>query len=161
MTSGAGNIPSPSGGGLGGGEWLRWYRRNHSPSPRPSPAGRGRFLVALLLAFIFALPAFAADLPVLPKAKGEACVEDSAFMRRNHMDLLKHQRDATLRQGVRGAKHSLNACVACHATEGKAINAEGQFCQSCHTYAAVSVDCFDCHATTPGKVPGKVKEAMR
>lgn len=108
-------------------------------------------LGALLVCLLLTLPALAADLPVLPKAKGGACVEDVQSMRRNHMDLLKHQRDATLREGIRGAKHSLKDCVGCHATEGKAINAEGQFCQSCHSYAAVAIDCFECHATTPGK----------
>jgi hypothetical protein len=29
------------------------------------------------------------------------------------------------------------------------INAAGQFCQSCHATAAVSIDCFQCHATRP------------
>ena len=29
------------------------------------------------------------------------------------------------------------------------VNAPGQFCESCHTYAAVKMDCFECHATVP------------
>ena len=36
-------------------------------------------------------------------------------MRRNHMELLKHQRDDTVRSGIRGAKYSLKDCVGCHA----------------------------------------------
>ncbi|MBI5163120.1 MAG: Hdr-like menaquinol oxidoreductase cytochrome c subunit [Magnetospirillum sp.] len=92
--------------------------------------------------------------PALPQAKGSVCVEDTQVMRRNHMDLLKHQRNDTLRQGVRGGKHSLAECVSCHATDGAdgkpvPVTAEGQFCQSCHSFAAVSIDCFSCHATVP------------
>ncbi|MCA1908170.1 MAG: Hdr-like menaquinol oxidoreductase cytochrome c subunit [Magnetospirillum sp.] len=90
--------------------------------------------------------------PSFPKAQGN-CVEDPATMRRHHFDFLKHQRDDTMRQGIRGAKHSLKECVSCHAQvkDGHAqpINAAGQFCASCHEYAAVSIDCFSCHATTP------------
>lgn len=100
-------------------------------------------------------------LPVVPKASG-TCVEEPAVMRRNHMDFLAHQRDATLRQGIRGAKHSLKECVTCHVQTGQngillPVNAERQFCESCHAYAAVSVDCFQCHATVPGGTrPGNV-----
>ena len=31
----------------------------------------------------------------------------------------------------------------------RSINAEGQFCQSCHAYTATKIDCFECHATKP------------
>jgi hypothetical protein len=31
--------------------------------------------------------------------------------------LLKHQRDRTLRQGIRGEPASLNACISCHASK--------------------------------------------
>ena len=39
-------------------------------------------------------------LPVIPEGQGTQCVEDTGFMRRNHMDLLKHQRDETMLKGV-------------------------------------------------------------
>lgn len=89
--------------------------------------------------------------PVIEAARGEQCVEDPAFMRRNHMELLKHQRDDTLRGGVRTAKHSLKACIECHAskTSGSVTVANTNFCQSCHIYAAVKIDCFECHANKP------------
>jgi hypothetical protein len=90
--------------------------------------------------------------PVIEKARsGSSCVADPAFMRRNHMDLLKHQRDDTLREGVRGGKFSLRECIACHAspTTNSVIAAETNFCQSCHQYAAVKIDCFECHASKP------------
>jgi predicted CXXCH cytochrome family protein len=83
------------------------------------------------------------------------CVEDTQFMRRNHMDLLKHQRNKTLREGVRTTKHSLKQCVECHASEktGSVAADAKDFCVSCHRYAAVHLDCWDCHATKPMKKP--------
>ncbi len=89
--------------------------------------------------------------PLVEKARGGQCVEDPAFMRRNHMSLLKHQRDDTMHGGVRTGKYSLKTCVACHAsTASQSVSAEsGDFCQSCHAYAAVKIDCFGCHANKP------------
>jgi hypothetical protein len=89
---------------------------------------------------------------VEPAAKGSQCVADPAFMRRNHMDLLRHQRDDTVRGGVRVGQYSLKACIECHASRqtGSVVKAETNFCVSCHSYAAVKIDCFECHASTTG-----------
>ncbi len=90
--------------------------------------------------------------PLIEKARaGTQCVADPAFMRRNHMNLLKHQRDDTLRGGVRTGRHSLKECIACHASQTtQSVNASSSdFCQSCHAYAAVKIDCFECHASKP------------
>jgi hypothetical protein len=92
--------------------------------------------------------------PVLERGKGDRCVEPTPIMRRDHMRFLLHQRDETMRRGVRTKRHSLTECVSCHVgrdPQGAAVpvNAPGQFCESCHAYAAVSMDCFECHATTP------------
>jgi hypothetical protein len=90
--------------------------------------------------------------PVIePAAKGAQCVGDPDFMRRNHMDLLKHQRDDTVRQGVRGAAYSLKGCIECHASRetNSVARAPTNFCVSCHAYAAVKIDCFECHASQP------------
>lgn len=92
--------------------------------------------------------------PVIPPAKGEQCVADTALMRTDHMTLLNHQRDETVIDGVRDKPFSLVDCVDCHAqtsAEGKPvrIDAEGQFCESCHAFAAVKIDCFSCHAAVP------------
>lgn len=93
--------------------------------------------------------------PVIEAARGGQCVEDPAFMRRNHMKLLKHQRDDTLRGGIRTGNYSLKACIACHAsqTSGSVNVASTNFCQNCHTYAAVKIDCFECHANKPAVKP--------
>ena len=90
--------------------------------------------------------------PVITKAaKGEQCVEPTDFMRRNHMKLLDHHRDQAVIQGVRTKKHSLKECINCHASEktGSVATAKEDFCVSCHSYAAVKIDCFDCHSTKP------------
>ncbi|MDO8250389.1 MAG: hypothetical protein Q7T78_11840 [Rhodoferax sp.] len=93
--------------------------------------------------------------PVIEAARGGECVGDPAFMRRNHMKLLKHQRDDTLRGGIRTGNYSLKACIACHASQtSSSVNvASTNFCQSCHTYAAVKIDCFECHANKPAVKP--------
>ncbi|MCX7896761.1 MAG: hypothetical protein N2441_02690 [Rhodocyclaceae bacterium] len=74
------------------------------------------------------------------------CIAPAEEMRRNHMEMLKHTRDRTLRLGIRGEKASLNGCIECHAskTTGSVLG-PGGFCQECHAYAAVKLDCWDCH----------------
>jgi hypothetical protein len=114
-------------------------------------------------AALFALVAVAA--PALADAPAEAgtsrvpkptvvvtavgsCVEDTAFMRRNHMKLIRHQRDLTVHEGIRTTQHSLANCVNCHADPktGRVTGSKDAFCEGCHSYAAVKLDCFECHA---------------
>ncbi|MEO1767640.1 hypothetical protein [Thiobacter aerophilum] len=89
--------------------------------------------------------------PTLVIEKGERCVEDTAYMRRNHMKLLMHQRDDTVHKGIRTEKHSLQNCINCHASSknNSVLGTDENFCQSCHSYAAVKLDCWDCHASKP------------
>jgi hypothetical protein len=84
-------------------------------------------------------------------AKGERCVEETGEMRRYHMRFLEHQRDATVHGGIRGAKHSLRGCIDCHAgaASGSVAQAPGDFCVACHRFAAVKIDCFECHSSRP------------
>jgi hypothetical protein len=84
--------------------------------------------------------------PVIRIERGAACVAPVAEMRRNHMTLLLHQRDLTVHQGLREKRFSLKNCVDCHASRetGSVLGKDG-FCSSCHAYAAVSIDCFECH----------------
>lgn len=111
--------------------------------------GVGLLLVASLAA---AAPALTqVPHPVIEPARGGVCVDEPAVMRRDHMKMLRHQRDETLREGVRGAKYSLKACIECHASPStnSVVASQTNFCQSCHNYAAVSIDCFECHASKP------------
>lgn len=89
--------------------------------------------------------------PVIAQAQGAQCVEPTEFMRRNHMKVLMFHRDQTMHQGIRTTQHSLKGCVECHAgaKTGTVAGSKDDFCQSCHAYAAVSIDCFECHATRP------------
>ena len=87
-------------------------------------------------------------------ANEKSCVEPTDFMRRNHMEVIKHQRDETVHGGIRSTKHSLAGCIACHGAKGPTgellpVNDEKQFCGACHDFAAVRLNCFDCHATVP------------
>lgn len=88
------------------------------------------------------------------KWKGDACVEPTPIMRREHMDFLLQQRDETMHQGIRTGRYSLKKCIECHVQKDKQgqmipVDAEEQFCQGCHQYAAVSIDCFHCHIAIP------------
>lgn len=89
-------------------------------------------------------------------AKGDKCVRETSVMRRQHMEFIVHQRDKTLRQGIRTTRDSLKNCVNCHADpETKSVLGEKGFCQECHSYAAVKIDCFSCHTdkAQPGVDP--------
>lgn len=101
-------------------------------------------------------------MPAPAKGKGEHCVAPVEWMRRNHMMALKHQRDQTVHEGERGAKFSLKDCVSCHAVSGNdgrpvSVSDPKHFCRSCHDYAAVHIDCFECHASRPGEDDGSTQ----
>ena len=110
---------------------------------------------ALALLAVSPAPTFAGDggltvRPVIEIANPGKCVAPVEEMRRNHMEMLKHQRDRSLRQGIRGEPASLNACIECHASKatGSVLGVGGKgtnFCDSCHSYVAVKLDCFECH----------------
>jgi len=116
-------------------------------------SGRLAALAVLVAAFSGLLYAGAGKeggrtpLPAVTIENGGKCVRDTGWMRRNHMTLLMHQRDDTMYQGVRGTDEALRNCIDCHASSetGSVIGSDRAFCQGCHTYAAVSLDCWDCH----------------
>ncbi len=95
-----------------------------------------------------------APVPDPVAVRGDQCVAPVEVMRREHMDMLMHQRDETVERGVRGAAVNLVGCVSCHADRDDhgnylRVDAPGQFCATCHAYAAVEMDCFECHAAKP------------
>lgn len=118
-----------------------------------------RFQILFILLFGFAITGSAvadnADksddirtpLPIIKITKPGECVDDTDEMRRNHMNKILHQRDITMYDGIRTKQYSLKNCVDCHADENtnSVLGKEG-FCESCHTYAAVQIDCFSCHS---------------
>lgn len=99
-----------------------------------------------------------ADTPLpsisIPEGEGVKCVEPVDDIRRNHMDYLVHQRDETVYAGIRTEKHSLANCIDCHVQPNEqgvvpAHDDKEHFCNACHQYAAVQIDCFECHADRP------------
>jgi hypothetical protein len=123
-------------------------------------------LIILALGMLLGVvtPGQAADslLPEIPEAQArfseaQGCVEPTDDMRVNHMQYILHQRDQTMYDGIRTRQHSLVECINCHvsdAPDAPRVSSEEHFCNSCHTYAAVSVDCFQCHADRPVKTSG-------
>jgi hypothetical protein len=121
-------------------------------------------LVTGLLLGIF-MPGQADDslLPEIPAAQSrysetQGCVEPTADMRRNHMKYILHQRDETMHRGIRTKQYSLVECINCHVSDtpdAARVSSEEHFCNSCHTYAAVNIDCFQCHADRPVKTSAR------
>lgn len=77
-----------------------------------------------------------------------ACIENTEFMRANHMRLLDEWRDQALREENREYVSALdgrkwvislqNTCMKCH-------NNYAQFCEKCHVANSVYPYCWTCH----------------
>ena len=97
-------------------------------------------------------------LPAVKAERGTACVEPTDEMRRDHMNMLLRQRDQTVHRGIRTTRHSLKNCVDCHANpKTNSVLGRDGFCESCHAYAAVRLDCFECHSPSPQRGASSAK----
>lgn len=115
--------------------------------------------VAMTLALTLQPTLAGTPLPEIPKARAsvsdtQQCVEPVEEMRKNHMNYILHQRDETTHRGIRTRQYALEECINCHATPGPdgefvRTDSDQHFCSSCHSYASVSIDCFQCHADRP------------
>jgi hypothetical protein len=84
--------------------------------------------------------------PELQKAKGDACIYPTEYMRANHMNVLMSWRDEVVRNNKRtvtigGKTYNMSlssTCMECHTSKK-------DFCDKCHDYAAVTAYCWDCH----------------
>lgn len=84
-----------------------------------------------------------------------SCIEDTEFMRANHMRLLNEWRDEALRKENREYKSALNGkvwlislqrtCMTCHSNYH-------EFCEKCHVANSVYPYCWTCHI-----IPGEGK----
>ena len=101
-----------------------------------------------------ALNAASPEAPALQQPTNESteCVEETGYMRANHMDLLDTWRDTVVREDVRtytskaGKDYTMSlsdTCLGCHSNKE-------QFCDACHTYSAVTPYCWDCHVIPEG-----------
>ena len=112
-----------------------------------------QLLLLIMLTGVLPLSVIA-DEPIFPRARGERCVEPVDMMRRAHFEFLNHHGQQTVERGIRTGRHSLAGCIGCHAARDQnadwiPVSAPGQFCDSCHSYAAVRIDCFSCHRAVP------------
>ncbi len=93
---------------------------------------------------------------VLPSGMTE-CVEDTEYMRGQHMDLLNTWRNEVVRDGDTSMyksklgkeyeKSLTKTCLMqCHLNEQ--IGKE-DFCGKCHEFAGVHPTCWDCHVENP------------
>jgi hypothetical protein len=87
------------------------------------------------------------------------CIRDTEWMRRHHMQLLMHTRDAVVYRGIRDPNETLPGCMNCHLTrlaDGSypTVSSPQFFCNSCHSYAGVETDCFSCHSNRPDPATG-------
>jgi len=91
-----------------------------------------------------------------PTDESVKCIQPEDVMRREHMHYILHERDETMHEGIRGEPESLANCINCHVEPNEkgeiaGIESDEHFCNACHQYAAVQIDCFQCHADRPQK----------
>ena len=91
-----------------------------------------------------------------PSDESLKCIQPEDEMRRNHMNYILHERDETMHEGVRNEPGSLSACIDCHVEKNEkgeiaGIDTSEHFCNGCHEYVSVQIDCFQCHADRPQK----------
>jgi hypothetical protein len=94
----------------------------------------------------------APEVVLTEKAKAaKQCVMSTAYMKRDHMQLLDLWRHSVVRNAKRefvnpeGKTFNMslsNTCLDCHSNKA-------EFCDRCHDYASVRPYCFDCHIDNP------------
>jgi hypothetical protein len=92
-------------------------------------------------------------MPELEYPTGEIqCIEDTEFMRANHMDILNQWRNELVREGLTeytstsGQQYTMSltgTCMDCH-------DNRDTFCTTCHDYSNVNPKCWDCHVEPRG-----------
>jgi hypothetical protein len=123
----------------------------------------GILIFVVLITFIFwygkgktlLQPVLSLDNPAIAQLKDKSCVEDTAFMRTNHMKLLVTWREAVVREGNRHYTATdgrifetklSGTCLKCHSNKQ-------QFCDRCHNYVGAKPNCFSCHI-----IPAEVRK---
>ena len=96
---------------------------------------------------------------VLPtKENQKECVDNTEYMRSNHMVLLNDWRYQVVRLGNRTYVSNTHknfdmsltkTCLNCHSNSS-------QFCDQCHTYIGVTPYCWDCHTESLPAVSGLI-----
>ncbi len=118
-----------------------------------------RLIYVLFGLMLLSTPAMAeTPFPTVHEPSDESlkCIQPEDEMRRNHMKYILHERDETMHEGIRGEAEGLSSCIDCHVEPNEkgeiaGIESKEHFCNACHQYAAVQIDCFQCHADRPQK----------
>jgi hypothetical protein len=106
--------------------------------------------LAILLSPVWynAMTGKAAYVPALDKGTdAKQCVEETGFMRANHMDLLNDWKETVVREGARTytAKDGRTFTMSLTGTCMKCHTKKEQFCDRCHDYTGVKPYCWECH----------------
>lgn len=89
----------------------------------------------------------ALDTPEINELAQRECVESTEYMRSDHMHLLDAWRTEVIRNGNTMYTNSAgqvfemsleDTCFSCHSNRA-------EFCLSCHDYAGVETNCWNCH----------------
>lgn len=97
-------------------------------------------------------PKVSLDTPTIQALEEQECIEDTEFMRSNHMELLADWKISVVRDGNKvyvaedGQEYMMslqNTCLDCHSNKE-------EFCDACHKYAEVEPNCWSCHVGTEG-----------
>ncbi len=104
--------------------------------------------------------------PAIPAAKGAHCVRPTRWMLKYHMKLLMQLRYEAVHEGIRHKDESLPGCMSCHVSrlpDGKypSVTSKKFFCNACHDYVGVRIDCFSCHTNRPDAAYRAMQEASR
>ena len=121
--------------------------------------GIAAFLFVMLCPFFYVnLSDNASFVPILKVGTdAEQCVENTLYMKSNHMDLLNKWKESVVRDKTRIHKTAdgrlfnkslTGTCLGCHTNKA-------QFCDRCHDYAGVKPKCWECHI-----VPRNVLSSM-
>ena len=116
------------------------------------------FLALFTIPFWYSQVSGDADVEAYPEIATEAgtqCVEDTDYMRAQHMDLLNDWRDEVVRgadreyiskeYGSTYDKSLTDTCLEqCHTNKA-------DFCDECHSYVRVKPGCWDCHNIVEGE----------
>ncbi|WP_338823376.1 hypothetical protein MHOCP_15870 [Moorella humiferrea] len=98
------------------------------------------------------LPTPSLDTPAIQALPQKECIEDTEYMRANHMKLLEDWRNQVVRDGKRtyvasnGKVYEMSlekTCFQCHSNKT-------EFCDQCHNYLDVQPDCWTCHIEPKG-----------
>ncbi len=144
-----------------------WTAQGAGPEGASPAMGRAiRRIVPALLFTLVAACTGRVPMPKIPAAKGAHCVRPTQWMIKNHMKLLMQLRYEAVHEGIRHKAESLPGCINCHVSrlpDGKypSVTSRKFFCNACHEYVGVRIDCFECHTNRPQTDGAVVAETGR